>query len=130
MSPYEDCADFPGLNGERKRCVLDSDSLPVRANPAVFPGSSVLEESRTNGGRSLPLGVAIAQAQEEAILPGGGERSKHHRTVIILYDLHDLSYDQIARITKTRVGTVKSRLNRARLALKDLLSPHMELLRE
>ncbi len=53
-----------------------------------------------------------------------------HRTVIILYDLQHLPYEEIARITNTRVGTVKSRLNRARLALRDLLAPHMELLRE
>ena len=50
--------------------------------------------------------------------------------MVLLYDFQGLSYDEIARITGTRVGTVKSRLNRARLALKELLTPHLELLRD
>lgn len=54
---------------------------------------------------------------------------EHHRTVIILFDLQGLSYDEIAGVIGARVGTVKSRLNRARLALKERLEPHMELLR-
>ena len=77
-----------------------------------------------------PERALLRQQRRECLLAAIRALPEHHRTVIILYDLHDLSYDQIARITKTRVGTVKSRLNRARLALKDLLSPHMELLRE
>ena len=72
----------------------------------------------------------LTRQRREVILQAIRSLSEHHRTVVILYDMEGLSYDQIARITRTRVGTVKSRLNRARLALKDLLTEHMELLRE
>lgn len=44
-----------------------------------------------------------------------------HRTVIVLRDINGFSYEEIARITKCSVGTVKSRINRARTALKDTL---------
>jgi len=53
----------------------------------------------------------------------------HHRLTLVLYELQGRSYEEIAHITKTNVGTVKSRLSRARLALKDALEPHLELLR-
>lgn len=44
------------------------------------------------------------------------------RTVIILYALQGLSYEEIAEVMKTSVGTVKSRLNRARQKLATHLS--------
>lgn len=43
------------------------------------------------------------------------------REVIILSDIEGLSYQEIADITGINIGTVKSRLNRARLRLRELL---------
>lgn len=77
-----------------------------------------------------PEEAVLQQQRRRIVLRAIRSLPEKHRSVILLYDLQGLSYEQIARITKTRVGTVKSRLSRARLALKDLLAPHMELLRE
>ncbi len=44
-----------------------------------------------------------------------------HRQVIVLRDINGFSYEEIAQATKCSVGTVKSRINRARTALKDTL---------
>ena len=44
-----------------------------------------------------------------------------YRTVLVLKDIEDCSYKEIAEITKCRMGTVESRLFRARQALKELL---------
>ncbi|MFQ6612209.1 MAG: RNA polymerase sigma factor [Fidelibacterota bacterium] len=45
----------------------------------------------------------------------------HFRTVIILRDIQELSYEEISKIVDVPLGTVKSRINRARLQLqKDL----------
>lgn len=44
------------------------------------------------------------------------------RTVIILYALQGLGYEEIAEVMKTSVGTVKSRLNRARQKIAKFLS--------
>ena len=43
----------------------------------------------------------------------------HYREVIVLCELHALSYDETAAIVRCPVGTVRSRLNRARRLLAD-----------
>ena len=50
---------------------------------------------------------------------------EHFRIVIILRELQGLSYEEIARITKTNVGTVKSRISRARNKLQECLKPYI-----
>jgi RNA polymerase sigma-70 factor (ECF subfamily) len=52
------------------------------------------------------------------------------RIVIVLYHTQGLSYEEIAEITNLPMGTVKSKLNRARLALRDRLAPMAELFGE
>lgn len=44
--------------------------------------------------------------------------------VILLRDLQDVPYDEVARVLEIPVGTVKSRLHRARQALKSRLAPY------
>lgn len=53
---------------------------------------------------------------------------KNQRLMIALYHFEHRSYDEIAEIMGLPIGTVKSRLNRARLALKNKLYPSRELL--
>lgn len=43
------------------------------------------------------------------------------RLVVLLHDVHGYQYEEIARITDVSLGTVKSRLSRARARLRDIL---------
>ena len=43
------------------------------------------------------------------------------RNIIILRDIQELSYDEISKILQIPLGTVKSRINRGRFKLKDIL---------
>lgn len=52
------------------------------------------------------------------------------RIVLVLADVQGLSYEEIAAATRTNLGTVKSRLNRARLRLRDWLLARQEHLPE
>ena len=43
------------------------------------------------------------------------------KTIIILRDIQELSYDEISKIVEVPLGTVKSRINRGRVKLQQLL---------
>ena len=47
------------------------------------------------------------------------------RTTIILREIEELSYEEIAEVMQTSLGTVKSRLTRGREALKKRLQPYL-----
>jgi RNA polymerase sigma-70 factor (ECF subfamily) len=47
-----------------------------------------------------------------------------YRTTVILRDLEEMSYEEIAEVTQVSLGTVKSRLTRGRLALKERLTAY------
>jgi RNA polymerase sigma-70 factor, ECF subfamily len=47
---------------------------------------------------------------------------KDFKTIIILRDIQELSYEDISRIVDVPIGTVKSRINRGRLKLQKLLT--------
>ncbi|MDH5243955.1 MAG: sigma-70 family RNA polymerase sigma factor [Chloroflexota bacterium] len=51
------------------------------------------------------------------------------RAAIVLYDVEGYDYAEIAEMTGVSLGTVKSRIHRGRLALRDLLGDRMELFR-
>jgi RNA polymerase sigma-70 factor, ECF subfamily len=55
-----------------------------------------------------------------------GNLDEEHRSLIVLRDVENLSYEEIAQITLLPEGTVKSRLHRARMALKERLEKHMK----
>ncbi|HKN37462.1 MAG TPA: sigma-70 family RNA polymerase sigma factor [Terriglobales bacterium] len=48
-----------------------------------------------------------------------------YRTTLVLRDLEEMSYEEIAEITNVSLGTVKSRLTRGREALKQRLLPYI-----
>jgi RNA polymerase sigma-70 factor (ECF subfamily) len=56
--------------------------------------------------------------------------NENYRSVIILRDIQGLSYGEISKVVNCPEGTVKSRINRARQALKKILQGKKELLNE
>ncbi len=66
-------------------------------------------------------GVELERIMQQCIAALDDEQ----RTLIILRDVEDLSYDEICTITSIPLGTVKSRLHRARLALRKKMMKHL-----
>jgi RNA polymerase sigma-70 factor (ECF subfamily) len=49
------------------------------------------------------------------------------RIAVVLCDVYGMDYGQVARLTESALGTVKSRIHRGRLRLRELLADHREL---
>lgn len=54
------------------------------------------------------------------------ELPEHHRVVFVLRELEGKAYDEISEITGVTLGTVKSRLNRARNRFAKIIAPMLE----
>lgn len=72
-----------------------------------------------------PEAMVEAGRIESAIQRELAELDPEHRILIVLRDIEGLSYHDILRITGLQEGTLKSRLHRARLALKERLQPYL-----
>ena len=85
-----------------------------RASQDELPGTNLAHVERPDENISgRQLGTIVQQAIVQ--LDSG------FRECLVLRDVEDLSYDEIARITGLAEGTVKSRIHRARAQLKELV---------
>ncbi|MCX7926258.1 MAG: sigma-70 family RNA polymerase sigma factor [Fimbriimonadales bacterium] len=74
------------------------------------PGEWEFPDTQTPNPMESALNRELQQVVEQAI----GSLSPKLRTVLLLYDVENLSYEEIARVLNIPMGTVKSRLNHAR----------------
>ena len=65
--------------------------------------------------------------RQRAVREAINNLSDEYREIIVYSDINQLSYDEISKVLKCPVGTIKSRLNRARNALRKILSEKREL---
>ncbi len=86
----------------------DPDFEPV--SPRISPPDSLLRAERQ---RAVQRAISA--------IPD------HFRVVLVLYDLQGHSYEECAALLEMPLGTVKSRLNRARHALREALGAEREL---
>lgn len=75
-----------------------------------------------------PADYALRQELSRAIQAGINQLPAEQRIVLTLSDIEGLSYEEIAVVMDTSLGTVKSRLSRARAKLRDFLLQQQELL--
>jgi RNA polymerase sigma-70 factor, ECF subfamily len=75
-----------------------------------------------------PEAYAMRQELASVIQAAIGLLPPDQRATLILADVEGLDYQEIADATGAALGTVKSRLSRARAKLRDLLLEHQELL--
>lgn len=80
--------------------------------------------------RDDPEVILLRQREAEHVRETIANLPEPFREAIVLRDLEELSYKEIAAITEVPIGTVMSRLARARRMLGDLLLPSEEAGRE
>ena len=79
--------------------------------------ASILADSEKND----PSRIAQQKELLQRVIDSIGQLQEEHRTVLVLRDIEQMSYEEIAQVLDIELGTVKSRLSRARTALRDLL---------
>lgn len=103
----------------RRRAALpletDDENQPsladqLAADPSQSPSESLLRAER-------------ARAVQATLM----ELQPPYRAVLVLYELQGMPYDEIARTLGVPVGTVKSRINRARRTFARKFGEHLEL---
>ena len=72
-----------------------------------------------------PLEKCLSNELDNVIKKEMQQLPDYFRIPIVLRELQGLSYDEIAQITKTNVGTVKSRISRARSRLQEGLKDYI-----
>jgi RNA polymerase sigma-70 factor (ECF subfamily) len=89
-------------DGEEERVI---DIPDVQRNPEETINDNELNEI---------IGAAIQQIPEK------------YRTSFVLREINELSYEEIAAVTGLKLGTVRSRINRARNHFRQLVAPVLE----
>lgn len=107
------------------------DELRRRARQNTVSMDEMLEHGQ------VPVVQAAEKPPEEAVLRKEWQEeiqvvlnslSEEHRTVVVMRDIQGYSYEEIAGFLECSLGTVKSRLNRARNLLKERLLSRKDLL--
>ena len=104
---------------DRSKSLVSLDSMAQTAEGEVArqfedPGRSPAEETERN-------------ERERRIQDAVGLLPEYQRSMIVMYHAENLSYEEIAAAMDLPIGTVKSRLNRARMALREFLVKDEEL---
>ena len=87
------------------------------------------EESRPlqfEDARTRPDDLFVGRYLRELVDATVATLAPHHREVFVLRELEGRSYEEIAGIVGVNLGTVKSRLNRARHAFAERIAPYLD----
>lgn len=98
-----------------RRVNRGHDALDEEGGRALTEGGPVM--SRPDRPDEAMQGAELNKVIDRAL----GLLEEEHRTLVVLRDLEGLSYEEIMTITGLPEGTVKSRLHRARAALREAI---------
>ncbi len=110
---------YDQLRVKKRRPTASLEALLV-SDPA--PGPSFIDQAES------PEAYAERQELGQVIQAGINTLPPDQRVALTLCDVSGMSYREIAEVTRVSLGTVKSRINRARAKLRDYLLAQQELL--
>jgi RNA polymerase sigma-70 factor (ECF subfamily) len=73
-----------------------------------------------------PVENLIADQRKAALKTAMMALPEHHRIMIVMRDIEEREYEEIAQICNTSLGGAKLRVLRARRALRDRIAPLLE----
>ncbi len=96
----------------------------LKANSAKQNKTSYIDEStimQISDHRIMPEDQLLYKERQEQILKAINCLKPKQKEVIVLYEIKNMNYDEISKIIKKPIGTVKSRLFNARKELAEIL---------
>jgi RNA polymerase sigma-70 factor (ECF subfamily) len=117
---------FSGFRGGSSRpwllaIVRNTCYTWMRRNRMAEPGLELDEEMYVDTTSPSPEAILLATARGDLVRRALEELPAEFREIVILREMEGLSYKEIAEVTSVPVGTVMSRLARARARLQKLL---------
>lgn len=109
---YNVCLDMIRKRGKAQTTSIDKNYVDASGDEMVFQ-----VEDPAQGPEEKAVRAETAVLMREAI----GKLKESYRVIVIMRDIQDMTYDQIAEALEISVGTVKSRLSRARESLKKII---------
>ncbi len=109
------------LKGRHHGRRLELDNSPQAQMPSREGGATHSLQSQVPGPEAAVAGNRLQRAIQEEI----ANLEPDHRLLIVLRDIQGLTYQDIMKVTGLQAGTLKSRLHRARVALKQRMEKHM-----
>ncbi len=112
------------LRQARRRRVFSLDGAAGNNGGRPADQASVLT-ARLNGTAADPADAVEGRERAEQVVAALGRVDPDHRAVLVMRDVDGLDYQQMADLLELPLGTLKSRLFRARIALRDELKTYM-----
>jgi RNA polymerase sigma-70 factor (ECF subfamily) len=135
FSAYRNMAGFRGgsvkswLSRIAINAAMDAQRLKKRRPADPYPELEDDTWQPPADASSDPVTTSLTAERHHALNSALARVTNDQRTAIVLYDVEGYDYAEIAELTNVSIGTVKSRIHRGRLALRELLHDRMDLFR-
>ena len=136
FSAYRNLASFRGgaFRGWLTRIAVNAatDVLRVRKRRPSEPYPEWEDDAwqPPTGVEDDPERQAARRMRGDVLREALAQITPDQRAAILLYDVEGYDYAEIAEMTRVSLGTVKSRIHRGRLALREVLGDRTELLHD
>jgi len=109
------------LFGVARNLILKNETAHQRH--VVLPNADDEDDGAAQAADgACPLARLLDNEAAEEVRRALALLAPHYRDAVILYEMHDLSYAEIADVCQVDIGTVRSRLSRGRAALAKRLA--------
>jgi RNA polymerase sigma-70 factor (ECF subfamily) len=135
FSAYRNLAGFRGgsvrswLNRIAVNAAMDIQRARKRRPVQPYPELEDESWQPPAGEDADPVTTALTTERHRAINDALATITNDQRAAIVLFDVEGFDYAEIAEMTGVSLGTVKSRIHRGRLAMREQLVDRMELFR-
>ena len=135
FSAYRNLRSFRGgsvrswLSRIAVNAAMDQQRLKKRRPSQPYPELEDDSWQPPAGPEADPERTAMRSERARVLQAALGEITADQRYAIVLFDVEGFDYSEIAEMTGVSLGTVKSRIHRGRLALRDLLAGSIGLFR-